>query len=88
MFRKTLIGTALGAFLLAGAVVPLQARDRDDRCEQRIRKAEANLNKEVRRHGEHSRQAEQRRRELEQARARCRADEHHDRDHDRDHDRH
>jgi hypothetical protein len=29
------------------------------------------LAKEVRKHGEHSRQAEQRRRELEQARARC-----------------
>jgi hypothetical protein len=84
MFRKTVLAAAmLGLFLSVGSVVPSQARDRDDKCEQRVRKAEENLHKAERRHGEHSRQAEQQRRKLEQAREKCRGDEHRDRDHDR-----
>jgi len=80
MFRKsTLVAAVLGAFFLIGGVVPLQARN--PQCEQRVRKAEANLHEAIRRHGERSRQAEQRRRELEQVRANCRMDDH--RDHDR-----
>jgi hypothetical protein len=83
MFRKTALAAAmLGLFLSVGSVVPSQARDRNDKCEPQIRKAEQNLEKAVRKHGERSRQAEQQRRKLEQARERCRADEH------RDHDRH
>src|SRR5260370_109866 len=42
-------------------------------------KAEENLERAVRRHGERSRQAQDRRRQLEEARERC----HHDRDRDR-----
>ena len=81
MIRKTLAAAILAALLLGVGVVPSQARDREDKCEQRVRKAETNLEKAVRRHGEHSRQAEQRRREVEQARAKCHG-EHHDHDHD------
>jgi hypothetical protein len=80
MFRKSLVAAMLGAFLLAGGVVPSQAREHHDKCEQRVRKAEENLQKAVRKHGERSRQAEKRRRELEQERAKCRVEEHHDHD--------
>ena len=67
-----------GALLLSSAgVLPARAES----CEERIHKAERNLEKEVQKHGEHSRQAEKKRHELEEARARCG-------DHDRDHDHH
>ena len=67
-------------FLFTGAV-PVRALDRDDeKCHRRVEQAERNLDKAVRRHGEHSPQAEQRRHQLEEARERCR----HDRDHDHD----
>jgi hypothetical protein len=79
MVRRYLAIAMLGAFLMGASVVPSQARDND--CEQRVRKAEQNLDKAVRKHGEHSRQAEQRRRDLERERAACRGDEHHDHDH-------
>ena len=72
-------------FLLLDSVVPASARDRDDKCEHRIRQAEQKLNDAVRRHGEGSRQAHKRRGQLEEARRNC---EHRDRDHDRDHDHH
>lgn len=71
-------------FLLLGSVLPASARDRDDKCEQRIRQAEQKLNEAVRRHGEGSKQAHKRREQLEDARRRC--GDRHDRDHDRDHD--
>ncbi|HZU31310.1 MAG TPA: hypothetical protein VFB79_09355 [Candidatus Angelobacter sp.] len=58
----------LGMFLVG--IVPAQALDRH--CDDRIRKAEFNLREAVRKHGEHSRQAEKRRHELEDARAHCR----------------
>ena len=72
--------TILAAFFLMGSAIPTQAMDRDDKCERRIHQAEVNLQKAIRKHGERSRQAEQRRRELQEARERC----HHDRDRDRD----
>jgi len=68
---KTMLGVMLGVTLLAGAATPARADCRND-----IRKAEANLDKAVRKHGEHSRQAEQRRRELEEVRRRCHWEEH------------
>lgn len=72
--NRILTAALLGGVLLIGGGVPAQARDRDDRCEQRIRKDEVNLNKAVRKHGERSRQAEKRRQELERDRATCRLD--------------
>jgi hypothetical protein len=82
---KALIAACVVSFFLAGAAVPARAadrdHDRDDRkCEKQINKAESNLQKAIRKHGEHSRQAEQRRHQLDEARERC-----HRGDHDRDH---
>ncbi len=79
----------LGSFLMLASVLPAQARDN---CDKRVRKAEDNLRKETRKHGEHSPQAQYRWRELEEARSSCgyyqaRIRER-DRDHDRDHKRH
>ncbi len=87
MSCNRVLAVALGGCLLLGSVAPSQARDRDDRCGQRVRKAEQNYDKAVRKHGEHSRQAEQRRRQVEQARANCNEHRDHDRDHDHDQDR-
>lgn len=89
MFHKIkLIVGSLVIFSFFVAVAPLQAFDRDDeRCERRIHKAQEALEKAVRRHGEHSRQAEEKRHELEETRERCHHDRDRDHDHDRDHDR-
>jgi hypothetical protein len=70
MITKTMLCGMLGASLMAGLATPAHA-DRDDRCERKIRKAEQNLEKAERKHGEHSRQAEKRRHELEEQRERC-----------------
>jgi len=67
MFRKTgLTAAMLLAMLAFGSAVPMYAS-----CEKDIRKAEHNLDKAVRKHGEHSRQAEERRHQLEEVRSRC-----------------
>lgn len=79
--KRGFLAMILVLFFLMGSAIPTPAMDRDDKCERRIHQAEENLQKAVRRHGEHSRQAEQKRRQLEEARERC----HHDRDHDHDH---
>lgn len=70
MFAKAFLCTMLGGLFLAGSALPARAD-----CAKDIRKAEANLDKAVRKHGEHSPQAEQRRRELEDVRRRCHWDE-------------
>ena len=86
--KKGIVTAVLSACLMLGCFGAAQAqdrdrdRDRDRKCEQKIHKAEAELQKAIRRHGEHSRQAEQRRRQLQEQRERCGH-----RDHDRDHDR-
>src|ERR1700759_2746821 len=63
--NKGMIVALMAAFFLTGSVVPVHAVDRDDKCEQKLRKAEENLNNAVRRHGEHSKQAEKKRHDLE-----------------------
>ena len=86
--KTTLISLLLGGCLFGGAV-PLRADHRSD-CEKHIQKAEDNLYKEIRKHGEHSRQAANRRRDLEQARYGCREvarDRYNGRDRDRYYDR-
>jgi len=66
LFHKgTLLG--LAALLLLGSV----SAAAENRCEQRIRNAEMHLQQAVQRHGPHSRQAEKKRRHLEQVRANC-----------------
>lgn len=79
--KSILLAAALGGVLLFAGAPAARAQYREDQCEQRIRKAEANLHQEIARHGERSPQAERRRHELEQVRESCH------RDHDRDHDR-
>ena len=89
ILRKTTLTSFLLGSCLFGGVVSLQADHRSD-CEKHIQKAADNLYKEIRNHGEHSRQAENRRRELEQARYGCRdiaPHRYHDRDRDRYYDR-
>jgi hypothetical protein len=77
---QTILGAILGAALLGGTAVSAHA-ERDDRCERDVHRAEQNLDKAIRKHGEHSRQAEDRRRQLEEMRERCHMrDEHRDED--------
>lgn len=57
----------LSGLLLVGSVTASAA----DRCDKRIRDAERSLQQAVARHGEHSRQAEQKRRHLEDVRRGC-----------------
>ena len=67
---QTILGAILGAALLAGSAVPAHA-ERDESCERDVHRAQQNLDKAIRKHGEHSRQAEDRRRQLEEVRERC-----------------
>ncbi len=84
--RITLLAM-IGGFLLIGGVRSAEARDRDNACEQQMRNAEANYQKAVRKHGEHSKQANKRRQQMEQVRDRCRGEQKdHDRGHDHGHD--
>lgn len=76
MFQKAkLIATALLLGIMFSTGAPARAldrdHDRDRKCEQNIRKAEAKLQEAIRKHGERSRQAEKRRHDLEEARERC-----------------
>ena len=73
-WKNILFVPALGVLLLAGGVARTQASDNDRQCQQRIHKAEEKLRKEIDRHGEHSRQAEKRRHELEEAQRSCGGD--------------
>jgi hypothetical protein len=69
MVGKKLLAIALGAGLLLGSAAPVMAAPRN--CANRIRKAEVNLDKAIRRHGVRSRQAQERRYQLDRARANC-----------------
>jgi len=60
-WKNILFVAALGVLLLAGGVARTQASDNDRQCQQRIQRAEEKLRKEIDRHGERSRQAEERR---------------------------
>ena len=96
MMQKTsFVAVALAGFLMAGTALCVKA----DTCEDRVRRAEENLRKQVDRHGESSKQAEHARHNLDNERGKChmderrdhhdddhRDDDHHDHDHDRDHD--
>jgi len=66
--KSGLFAILLSGFLLMGSVAPAHGFDR---CEARIRKAERNLERAIRRHGVHSIQAERRRDQLERVRERC-----------------
>jgi len=62
---------------LVGSSLPVRA---EDKCDRDIHKAEQRLREAVDKHGEHSKQAEKRRQELEEVKHRC--GDHHDMDHD------
>jgi len=70
-WKNVLLVPALGVMLLAAGGAGRWSCDNDRHCDQRIHKAEENLRKAVERHGEHSRQAEDRRHELEEAERSC-----------------
>ncbi len=77
-FRKLLqiggsfLATAALAGLMMCASVPMARADDDHaKCQHRIEKADHNLDVAVHKHGEHSPQAEQRRRELNDEREHC-----------------
>lgn len=56
----------------AGLFVTMSANSfAAERCEKRVHNAEMQLNRAVERHGPHSRQAEKKRRHLEEVRATC-----------------
>jgi hypothetical protein len=64
------------AGLIAGMLVMVpsveaQRRPNNNKCAQRIRQAEYNLQRAIQRNGQRSKQAAQRRRQLETARERC-----------------
>ena len=69
VFGKTGIATGLAAFMLVASLAPVPAAAAN--CHRRIERAEENLRRAIRKHGERSRQAEERRRQLEDIRARC-----------------
>ena len=70
-FATTAVSTALlaGIFLFAGT--PSAQADDRARCRARVEKAEVRLDQAVRRHGERSRQAEERRHDLINEREYC-----------------
>ena len=68
--KLLLAPAALSAFLLLVGL-PAAVADEGHECRERIEKAEAKLEKEVRKHGWRSRQAEKRRADLNAARERC-----------------
>jgi hypothetical protein len=72
IFGKTSLISFVVSGCLLGSIGPLRADWRRD-CEKRILKAEHNLEKEVRKHGENSRQADKRRNDLEKVREQCRS---------------
>ena len=84
MLGKTTVAAVLGGVLLIGAALPVMADERRD-CEKRVHKAEQNLQHEIDRHGEHGKNVERRRRELEQQRESCRMYLDHDHHGDMDH---
>jgi hypothetical protein len=76
IFRKTLTSLVVaGALLMTGAA---SAVADDHHCDERVRKAEENLNREVAKHGEHSPKADKLRAERDRVRHECHMDEHPD----------
>ncbi len=69
-YKRILIAAvgALALFVLPGAA---QARDRNDKCFQRIRKEEVKLERDIQKHGYFSRQADNRREKIARLRTSC-----------------
>jgi hypothetical protein len=65
------VGGVAFSMLLFTASAPKAYADDREKCEHRIEKAEARLDKEIREHGEHGREVAERRRDLNAERERC-----------------
>ncbi|HEY4843097.1 MAG TPA: hypothetical protein VIH78_14090 [Terriglobales bacterium] len=70
-FGKTAVATLVAGALLLFLAAPLVHADERDKCRHAIEKAEARLDKAIRDKGEHSREADDRRRDLNAERERC-----------------
>ena len=70
LFKSATAAAAVIALLFIVATPRVHADDRA-KCQHAIEKAEANLNKAIRDHGERSHQADDRRRDLNAERERC-----------------
>ena len=69
--KTAVAAIALGALFLFVAAAPPARADDHSKCQHAIEKAEANLDKAIHDHGEHSPQADGRRRDLNAERQRC-----------------
>ena len=75
-FGKTAAATVMGAALMFFVAAPRVHADDRSKCQHAVEKAEARLNKAIEHNGERSREAEDRRRDLNAERQRC-WEEHH-----------
>jgi uncharacterized membrane protein YukC len=80
-WAKLLTAAVLAVFFLTAGTAPMRA---DDKCRDRVQRLEKQLHEAERKHGEHSKQANAKRRQLEEAREKCG----HQKDRDHDHDKH
>lgn len=69
--NSIVVAATVFSFLLFLSAPPAAHGDDRDKCRHRIEKAEARLNSAIQRHGEHSGEAEARRRDLNAERDRC-----------------
>jgi hemolysin activation/secretion protein len=70
-WKRLLVAGLMAGMLVAVPSVEAQRRPNNNKCVQRIRQAESNLQRAIQRHGQRSKQAAKRRRQLEMARERC-----------------
>lgn len=71
-FEKIAVTVAMaGALLLVAAPRARADDDHRERCQHAVEKAEARLDRAIQKHGDHSHEAEERRRDLNAERDRC-----------------
>jgi len=70
-FARTAFAALVSTALLLFVATPLLHADGRERCQHDIEKAEAKLDKAIRDHGDHSRAADDRRRDLNAEREHC-----------------
>lgn len=68
---KSTVAAVMAAALFLFVAAPLVHADEKEKCQHAIEKAEARLDRAVREHGEHSHEADDRRRDLNAERERC-----------------
>jgi hypothetical protein len=70
-WKRWMAAGLLAGMLVAVPSVRAQGRRNNNRCAQRVRQAENHLQQAIRKHGPRSKQAREKRRQLENARERC-----------------